>query len=182
MKTTKLLTFMHFLLSVLSLPLFICWTLFLYEKQIWKSVHIMLEHRLEMGGHDNRARCHIPRCPFCLLPQGPGLVSWSPWLLPLFLPLSPCGLASVLFFAFFPSSTSPSNACTESKMTWDIIRSVSFSSMHTSPGAAPCIQLDLLAWSLGMQHPLLCRNWHNHQYPRPMCTSQPPNTCNRGDM
>lgn len=59
---------------------------------------IMLDHRLEREGHDNRARCHIHRCPLCLPPLGPGLVSWSPWLPPLFLPLSPPGLATVLCF------------------------------------------------------------------------------------
>lgn len=59
----------------------------------------------------------------------------------IFLPLSPPGLATVLFFAFFPSSTSPGSACKESKMMWDIIRSMWISSIHSWSWAA---------WSLGI--------------------------------
>lgn len=41
-----------------------------------------------------------------------------------------------------------------------------------------CIQQDLLAWPLGMQHPLLFGNRCNHQYLRSVVSK----TCNRRDM
>lgn len=55
--------------------------------------------RLEMRGHDTRARGHILRCP-CLPPQGPGLISWSPRLPPHFFATFPFwpGYCSLLCF------------------------------------------------------------------------------------
>lgn len=61
----------------------------------------------------------------------------------IFLPLSHPALATVLFFGFFPGS-----ACKESKMTWDVIRPMLTSPIHSRSRAAPCNQHDSWACNI----------------------------------
>lgn len=125
----------------------------------------MLDHKTEMGGQDNSTRCHSPRCPLCLLQQGLGLDSWSPSHI-MFFTTTPSwpGYCSLLCFLHQQHQPWQCQQGVPDDMRHHQI-CVIFFHAFLAWGSTMHPQQDLLAWCLGMQHPLLYGNWCNHQCP-----------------